>query len=346
MPPTLRMIATDLDGTITGDSKELPLYSEFRQRIDHLRAKYDAVWVVCTGRSLNSYSRVTDAMEVVGMAPDYVILKHAYVYRRLRGIYRPHVRWNLRIRMHVLMSSLHIRSAIQEWHKQITATSHRVTTIHRRRNRLCLRFESDEACDAAYQLLNEKAREFRYLVVFRYLQEIDVRMVPFTKGLALHDLAERLGVSRDEILAIGNGNNDISMLNGQVARYTGCPGNAELSVIDAVHASGGHIAHNHTLAGTIDVLDAYLEDRVDSTLPEWWKPTAQTQNPRTKGWHSRAPRPPKQDKKKKRSMALVVAIIYALLTVFASFDLLPFSDLIMYPFYAIAQVLEFVLARR
>lgn len=343
MPPTVRLVATDLDGTITGDSSELPLYTELRKRIEHLRARNAAVWVVCTGRSLNSYRDATDAMQTVGLMPDFVILKHAYVYERRRLGYRPHAGWNLRIRLHLLLSSLNIRGAIQEWHRLVLGITPHVTTIHRRRNRLCLRFEKDEDCNKAFELLKEKAREFRYLVVFRYLMEIDVRMVPFTKGLALQDLAERLDISRDEMLAIGNGHNDISMLDGRIARYTGCPGNAEVSVMQTVHKADGHVSREHILAGAIDVIDAHLEDRVDSSLPDWWKDTSDTRNPRTRGWHSRPPRPPVKDKKKRRSIILMILIIYALLTVFASFDVLPFSDVIMLPFSWLARLFEYLL---
>jgi len=343
MPPDLRLIATDLDGTITGDSSELPLYTELRKRIDHLRARHESVWAVCTGRSLNSFREATEAMEAVGLMPDFVILRHAYVYERRRLGYRPHVGWNLRIRLHLFLSSLNIRGAIKEWHRLVLGITPHVTTIHRRSNRLCLRFEKDADCNQACTLLQEKAREFRYLVVFRYLQEIDVRMVPFTKGLALQDLAARLGIGPEEMLAVGNGHNDISMLDGRIARHTGCPGNAEVSVMQTVHKAGGHVSRQHILAGTIDVLDAYLEDRVDSSLPDWWKDASDTRNPRTRGWHSRPPRPPVKDKKKRRGIILVILIIYALLTVFASFEILPFSDFIMLPFTWLGRLFEHIL---
>jgi hydroxymethylpyrimidine pyrophosphatase-like HAD family hydrolase len=344
MAPVLRLIATDLDGTIVGNSDHPALLREFGRLITHLRAKHKAVWVVCTGRSLRSFTRVIEPLQHIQVMPDFVIVRHAYIYERTRLGYRPHRIWNFLIRFHLFMGGLHIRSAIREWHTLVAGMTYRVTTIHQKSNRLCMRFDNDEDTENAYALLEARAREFRYLRVFRYLREIDVRMVPFTKGLALHDLAEHLKIPEDEILAIGNGHNDISMLDGRCATHTGCPGSAEKAVMEVVHKAGGHIAREHLLAGTIDVLMAYTAGDIDSSLPEWWSPTSETVNPLTKGWQSRPPHHRHhRNRPQRRSIALGAAIAGAVIVVFASFNLIPFvSPWIMLPFTLLAKVIQYV----
>ena len=78
------------------------------------------------------------------------------------------------------------------------------------------------------------------------------------KGNVLSAFGARVGVSREEILAVGDHMNDIPMLNGGHAAYVGCPGNAVFEVKDVVRAAGGVVADAHGPAGTVEVIRAYL----------------------------------------------------------------------------------------
>jgi len=342
--PEIKLIATDLDGTLIGNANEFPLYDEFRDRLDIYKQKYDALWVACTGRSLKSFLHFFSPMATLGLEPDYVILRHAYIYRRTRFGYRPHYAWNFFIRYHIWSSKLYIREALNEWHRMITGMSEGVTTVYHRSNRLCLRFNSEEAAEAAAQLLAKKAKEFKHLRVFQFLQEVDIRTVPFTKGLALSELADHLSIHSSRILTMGNGHNDISMLDGTVAKFTGCPENAEVDVMAVVKQSGGHIASKKILGGVIEILDAYLSGEVNSELPEWWSPTRQQCNPRSA--HRMMNHPPKKAKKRRPHVTagwLVVLVIYAALLVFASFGLVPFSGKILKPFTFLMGIVQKVM---
>ena len=339
--PEIKLIATDLDGTLIGNANEFPLYDEFRDRLEAYKAKYGTIWVACTGRSLKSFLHFFSPMATLDLKPDYVILRHAYIYRLTRFGYRPHYAWNFFIHYHIWSSKLYLREALNEWHRMITGMSEGVTTVYHRSNRLCLRFSTEEAAEAAAQLLTKKAKEFKHLRVFQFLQEVDIRTVPFTKGLALGELADHLKIHSGHILAMGNGHNDISMLDGVVAKYTGCPENAEVDVMSVVHGSGGHIASKKILAGVNEILDAYLSDNVNSELPEWWSPTRQQRNPRSA--HRMMNHPPKKPKKRRPQVTagwLAILIIYAGLLVFASFGLIPFSDTILKPFTFLMGLVE------
>jgi len=331
--PDVKIIATDLDGTLIGKANEFSLYDDFRDRLEIYKAKHGTLWVACTGRSLKSFLHFFSPMATLGLTPDFVILKHAYIYRLTRFGYRPHYAWNFFIRYHIWSSKLYLKEALNQWHRMITGMSEGVSTVYHRRNRLCLRFSTEEAAEAAAKLLTKKAKEFKHLRVFQFLQEVDIRTVPFTKGLALGELADHLGISPAHILTIGNGHNDISMLDGSVAKLTGCPENAEVDVMGVVNRIGGHIASKKILGGVIEILDAYLEGKVNSELPEWWAPNKQQKNPRSA---SRAMNhPPKKPKRRRAGITagwLAVLIIYAGLLVFASFGLIPFSDTILKPF--------------
>jgi len=320
------MLATDLDGTLIGSANEFPFYNDFRQRLQELQSTNGFVWAACTGRSLASFREFFSPMRLMGIAPDYVIVNHAYIYSIGRFGYRPHLFWNLRIHYLIWASQINVSDAIAEWHETITSASHGVTTVRKKKNRLCLRFDSEESANVAADLLREKAKPFRHLRVFKYLKEVDVRSVPFTKGLAVSELAHHLKISPAEVLAIGNGHNDISMMDHTVAVSTGCPSNSEDEVIDAVHNIGGHIAQQRSLGGVIEIIDAYRNGTVCSDFPKEWTHPSQGSNP-----SRQLPRERKKHVNKER-LWLFIAVVYIVLAVFANFGLIPFvSGIIMKP---------------
>lgn len=338
--PSIKLMVTDLDGTLVGSGHEFSLFSEFSKRLNAYRERYGTVWTVCTGRSMRSFQSVLAPMRTMGIEPDYVIVHHAYIYCLKGRRYWPHFFWNSVIRFQVWSSSLHLQGALKEWLGLVRGMTEGVTVIYHRRNRLCLRFRHEEDAEAAAQLLRRKASMFKHLRVFQFMQEVDVRAVPFTKGMAVQELAQRIRVRHSEVLAMGNGHNDISMLDGSAAAYTGCPGNAETDVMETVHKNSGHVAVERGLEGVIAIMDAYLEDRVHSKLPEWWVPNSQVTNPSTAGRrmnhhaHHHRPHSPRI------ALHLGLLALYTVLVVFASFRLLPFSGLIMKPFVWVARLVE------
>jgi hypothetical protein len=233
-----------------------------------------------------------------------------------------------------------VHDAINEWHQIITGSSLGVSTIRRERNRLCMRFDTDEAARAAAAFLDEKVKPYRHLRVFKYFQEVDVRAVPFTKGLALSELAGHLHVVPENILAIGNGHNDISMLGGTVAKHCGCPANSEPEVIEVVNQAGGHIASKRSLSGVLEILDAVSSGTVRSELPPGWQPPALSPNPQSRRQRNR----PKPVTRVARVNWFIGAMVYVVLVVFASFDLLPGGEIIMKPIVLISRLFQFLLS--
>jgi hydroxymethylpyrimidine pyrophosphatase-like HAD family hydrolase len=328
MDAEIRLIATDLDGTLIGGVNEFPLYKDFRDKINELRRHNNAVWAACTGRSRRSFREFFSPMQSMGIMPDYVIVNHAYI-SKLRSIgYVPHFFWNLRIRYLIWSSQLHSQDAIREWHQMIRGGAHGVRTVRLRRNRLHLRFDSEESAKVAASLLRDKVKPYRHLHVFEYMREVDVRPVPFTKGLALQELARHLDIGRENILAIGNGHNDISMLDGTVAAFTGCPVNSDAEVMEVVHEARGHIATCRALTGVMEILGAYEGGEVCSDLPENWRPPDKQPHPRPEERRRHG----QGGKREWRKAWWGLGILYAVAMVFASFGLLPFSGVIMKPY--------------
>lgn len=333
--PDIQLLATDLDGTLIGTANEFHYYSEFRDRVQVLRRQNGTVWAACTGRSMKSFKRFFSPMRTMGLSPDFVIVNHAYIHSLSRIGYLPHLLWNLRIRYLLMRDFWKVRRAINDWHKMITGVSIGVKTIVKRENRLRLRFDSEESVAIAEELLMDKVKPYRHLKVFRYLLEIDVKAIPFTKGMALAELSHHLGIPAADILSIGDGHNDISMFEESVSANCGCPANAEAEVMEVVHYLGGHIARSNSLVGVIEVMDAFRDGKVHSELPEWWRRPSEGTNP-----SPQSRRGSHQDATGTRSFFVFVACVITVVMVFASLGLIPGGGLIMKPFYKLVQLVE------
>ena len=337
----IRLIATDLDGTLIGSADDFPMYSEFRDRLMRLRRENGTAWAVITGRTFRSFKEFFAPMKVMGLTPDVIIVRHAYIYTLGKVGYKPHVFWNLRILLLLWLDRMQSRRAIAEWHSIITRVSHGVRTVKRKRNRLWLRFNTEEAAAFAAGELAKKVDDFNHFQVFHYRKEVDVRSVPFTKGMSLREMAKHMDIAREHILAIGNGHNDISALDGSVAKFTGCPANSEAEVMSVVHKSGGHIAERPSLGGVVEILDATAKGSICSDLPSSWEDPSSRDNPSS----NRNTHQSRSRGKKVKNVFLVTAIIGTVLVVFASFNLVPASGLIMKPVRMILSVMENVVVK-
>lgn len=324
----ISLITVDLDGTLMGSAEEFHLYPQFRETLDNFLRKNNAVWAVCTGRSLKSFQRFFSPMQMMNITPNYVILKHAFIYSLTRYGYRPHILWNLWIRYLLWTNLLHARETIDECRELIFRFSHRATVIRRAKDRIWVSFDNEQVSSAAADMLCEKVKSCSNLRMFRFVKEIDIRAVPFTKGLSVSELSRHLGLKKENVLAIGDGHNDLSMLDGSSALYTGCPANSEPEVMETVHKQGGHIARGRSLAGVIETLNAYETGAVSSDLPAGWKDPVTVENPKLIRSRQRS-----QHRNSIMALCMLAAVIYAVLLVFASYNLIPFvSRFIMLPY--------------
>jgi len=332
----IRLIVCDFDGTIIGRQDEHILFERFRDQLRRLKEEKGTLWAVSTGRSSDSFWRCFGPISLFGMEPDVVITRHAYITGGRLGRTWRHVLWNLRIHYLLLLTRARIRFTLRNWLHEITDGIRGAHPIALTEDRLCVRFDTREACDVAVDMLNGLAAENRHLMVFKYLNEVDVRSVPFTKGLAVAELARHLGIAPGQILVIGNGHNDLSMMQPDVAGMVGCPMNSEAEVMEHVHRVGGHIAGRPSLEGVIETIDAAVSGSMNSMLPEWWRPASVGVNPRPARRHRQ-----KWPKGRKARIALVIGVIYIVLLVFCEFGLIPkVGGVIRWPFTVLSGFVE------
>jgi hydroxymethylpyrimidine pyrophosphatase-like HAD family hydrolase len=335
--PRIGLLATDLDGTLLGPSPEFNRYNEFRDEICD-RQTAGCIWVISTGRRLRDFQRIFLPLRSFGIIPDFIVTRHAYIFERKTWGWFPHVLWNLKILELQIRNRIHARRVIPRLRRLIARHIPFVRVPRQNSYRICFRFNDLDNAMRGDELLSEAVRPYPYLQVFRYRNEVDVYRVPFTKGLSLMELARKVGVVPANILAIGDGHNDISMMDPSIAGHCACPSNAAPEVIEMVNLHGGHIARQPHLAGVVEILHAFENNTVDSRLPDNWIASPDLDNPR-----SSRPQPSNHRRTGWVSFALFLVTIYMTWAVFAYYGFAPLRQTILKPLLFIFHVLREIL---
>lgn len=237
---------------------------------------------------------------------------------------------------------MYAREILNHWRGMITGAAAGVKVVEQERDKLRLRFDSEESANTAAAILKEKLGQYKHLKVFSFLREIDVHPVPFTKGVSVSELARHLDIYSGNILAIGNGHNDISMFDSDVAGLTGCPSNSEAEVMRVVHERGGHVAEKRALGGVLEILASYKNGTVNSELPDWWVDPPKALNPRHVAHATKHKKSVKQLRSK--SFFIMIGVIYVTLVIFAHFGIIPFADIILKPFTLLGKGVDYILS--
>ncbi len=326
----IKLLATDLDGTLIGKGAEFHLYEPLCRQISEIRQRHGGVWAICTSRRLGSFHHVFSPMRAMGLTPDFVIARHAYIFRPTRRFgYVPRVFWNIRIAFIQWRLARHANRLVRLCRNGLLDMMPDAYPVRKKPFRFALRFSSEESLRTATRFVQKHIRDFPALKTVRFNNTLALIDIPFTKGLAVAEIARHLDILKDDILTVGNGLNDISMLDGAVSGMTGCPQNSAPEVMKHVSESGGHIAEAPALAGVLDIIRAHQTDHVRSALPDTWQDPTHEQYGKFRTLRSQ-----RETHRTLlfRYVMLWGALLYIVLLVFAHYNLLPFSGVIKMPF--------------
>jgi hypothetical protein len=230
-----------------------------------------------------------------------------------------------------------VRRALPLISRAVLAHNPFAHVVYRGDERVCFRFDDEGAANFGAEIIRAEAKPFRHLQIFQFPCEVDVRTIPFTKGLAVAELARHLGIGPQRILVVGDGHNDISMIEINAGCLTACPGNAVPEVMEAVHHGGGHIAKGQCLAGVMEILDAFEAGTVDSALPAGFREDREGGNP------VRLPKHSGRSTNRVVSAVMLVLVIYVTLLVMASFRVVPGLGAIERSYRAVLHKIEQVI---
>ncbi|MCK4591736.1 MAG: HAD family phosphatase [Candidatus Latescibacteria bacterium] len=81
------------------------------------------------------------------------------------------------------------------------------------------------------------------------------------KGNCLDRIARKMGLKPEEIVAVGDSNNDRPMLDGQMGFFPACPANSDEEVKNMVSARHGFVAKQNYGMGVAEIIESLFQDR-------------------------------------------------------------------------------------
>ena len=254
----IRLISTDFDGTLFAEFENPAIPAEIQQLIGSLQDR-GAKWVINTGRDMSSL------MEALGRAgvevePDFLVLVEREIHFHQDSRYPGLEDWNAacaRDHASVFARVLPELPRIIEWinnrfHARIYEDPY---------SPFCLIAHSNVDADEIHRYLSDFCRSIPELTVVRNDVYARFSHAAYNKGTALGELRRRLGLSSEQVFAVGDHLNDLPMLLRQHARFLAAPANAVAQVQEAVRRQEGYVsrqAHGH---GVADAIKYYLEQR-------------------------------------------------------------------------------------
>jgi hydroxymethylpyrimidine pyrophosphatase-like HAD family hydrolase len=253
MRPTL--IAVDLDGTCVRYEPRLEPDPVFLEAIRDFLAD-GGRWLMNSDRPVEHMREMAEALPPEDRPVAILSRQQDIWFHGNRNGYEPHDAWNrAQLERHAALWAA-LGPKIEKWREEIETAfpvaeryvnevsfAFRVPTEHIEPLREKLR-----ACISPYPEAQVSGND-----VWSFILHAD-----FSKARVLREAAKRLEVAPESIIAVGDGINDISMLNGEVTPMVGCPGNSAPEVVSAVKTAGGYVASGESARGTAEVIRHYL----------------------------------------------------------------------------------------
>ena len=252
----IRLLSTDFDGTLADFPGTGPCVPELASELEAV-VRTDGLWVVNTGRSVEAALEGLELLQAP-VTPHYLLTSERHVHKPDgRGGWSDFGDWNALCRDH------HDRlfdECGRFFENVETLVASREGLVMQRNasgvpEGMIARTEEqlDEAT-AALMSLPARPADFHYQRSSIYLRFCHRA---YDKGSALAELSRLLDMPTSGILTVGDHQNDIPMLFGDVAAMVACPANAHPEVKRAVTEAGGHVSELETGRGTAEAIHLY-----------------------------------------------------------------------------------------
>ena len=254
--PMIRLLSTDFDGTLADNLHPrscVPILDyELAEAV-----RGGALWAVNTGRSLES---ALEGLRGLGasVSPDYILTSERHIHKPDgMGGWHDYGDWNEICSEH--HDLLFKESGIFFDRITTLVDSHEGVAFQQNSTGVPegLVASSEEELDQLIlelESLPGRPEDFHYQRSNIYLRFCHRR---YDKGSALAELSRLIDMPTSQILAVGDHQNDLPMLFGEVAAMVACPSNAHPSVKEAVVRVGGHVSELPAGEGTAEAIHLY-----------------------------------------------------------------------------------------
>lgn len=259
----IRLLSTDFDGTLIDHDRHPPFCPQLDSCLRKLR-EAGVLWAINTGRTL---PQLEDGLEELGveLAPDYVLTNEREVFRPMEGGkgWSDFGEWNVQcLEAHNSLFENAI-PALQE----ITAFAKTKTNAFLAgdfRTTAGIIATDEEEMDRILAFLDGVCRRFPELGCQRNGVYLRFCHVNYHKGSALEELMRLLDLRPDQVFAVGDHHNDLSMLDGKYAHHVACPRNSIAIVKQTVRQAGGYVARASCGTGVAEALQHFFPEILGS----------------------------------------------------------------------------------
>jgi len=256
----IQLISTDFDGTLHADFETPPVPHDLQALIGDLQ-RQGAKWVINTGRDLSSVMEGI-ARARMSIRPDFLVTVEREIHIHEGAQYEACVEWNQGCKAAHGELFARVRENVPrlvDW----VSKRFRAALYEDEFSPFCLIAENNGDADAIQQFLDAYCAEVPNLTLVRNDVYARFSHVAYNKGTALREIARRLGIARERILAAGDHLNDLPMLSGEFAACVVAPDNAIPVVKETVRRQNGYVSHQPWGHGVARGLEHFLAGDAD-----------------------------------------------------------------------------------
>lgn len=256
-PSAVRLVCTDFDGTLVDTSNQLPVERAFFEQLEEQRKANQGrfAWVICTGRDWDSLHELMVAKKFP-LWPNWVVLaeREIWMVRKKRpvGWYE----WNRRCE---LVHEQLFRTVGPLWNRVVSfVRDHtRAQIVEDHGSPIGIVATSGDEADAIATYLEPVVASAPNLSMVRNQTFFRFSHRNYHKGACVEAIAQGLGIGPEGVLAIGDSQNDLSMLDRHLAGNLACPSNAVEEVRSHVQSVGGLVASRPHLHGVLEAWEHF-----------------------------------------------------------------------------------------
>ena len=259
--PTL--VCLDFDGTIMRyDQPPDHFHPEVIDALNRLQ-QAGIPWISNSGRDYPSQLDIIGhSRDEYGLAamPLAILHSECFIHINAESNYTPLEHWNNSMKRDLESLQEHIASAVKEDIEALVRGQSSAESVYYDQAAVFIHRGPEDERQTFIAGLNSLLEPIAGAHVIQNGEFISVIHERAGKGNLLRAYLEYSEISPSDVLAIGDHDNDITMLDGSVTPHVACPGNSFPPVREVVRQAGGYLAEAHGPAGTVEALQFYFPD--------------------------------------------------------------------------------------
>jgi hydroxymethylpyrimidine pyrophosphatase-like HAD family hydrolase len=249
------LIVLDLDGTCLKDGEDSS-FDETLGRYLENRSMSGDQWIINTDRRLSDVIPTLNCLSD-DHGPAAILTMQRYIFvRAADASFVPCNPWNLEQEKTQRAFRERMREPFNAWRKLAVEPPRALAYVHD--DEVFSFCVTPEDRDRFLSDMRNFFDNLRDVNVTSSGEWVYAMFSGFSKKCVLSGLMSLTHWSYENVIAVGDGANDISLLDGTVTRRVGCPADACRDVLDVVRQVGGHVARAVGAKGTLQVLKHFL----------------------------------------------------------------------------------------